>query len=133
MMHRCNICGSGATNIVYTSILDGNVCKVCDKTFFTHVDNDIKAIGYNKPAVMKFITEIENTSGYCNAIKALKDIQSRYNYSINAYSINNNILTLCMVTRYKGKEATITLKITDEISEYTLSINGKVIKTRKFK
>lgn len=131
-MCKCNICGNTNREIVYTSMLDGNICEKCSKLFFIHIDNDIKAILYNKPEVMKFITSIINTDAYKNIVDALKDIQKRYTYFINGYCINNGILTLYMKSKFKGNDTVIALKITDKKTEYTVILKDKTLITREF-
>lgn len=131
-MCKCNICGDTNKEIVYTSILDGNICIRCSKLFFMNIDGDIKAILYNKPEVMKFLTSMNNTKSYKNAVEALRDIQRRYTYFINGYCINNEVMALYMKSKFKGNETAISLNITTTYSEYTVISKNKTLVIRRF-
>lgn len=130
-MYKCNICGD-TKDIVYTSLLDGNICRECNDKFFVEIDGDIKSKMYNKPEVMDFITRINNDTGYTNLVKAVKDIQQRYNSCIIGYCIESDKLRLDYRVQYKGKELLAVLTSENTRTDYKITLENDEIINRVF-
>lgn len=109
-MKKCNCCGREA-DIVLESLIDGKVCYSCAVQYFNKLPNGTLIPKYYN---MQYLNELLNRfsrSTQEKVHKAFKFIQSKYEYKISHYDMENDIMKIYCESKYRRKPSVISIEI----------------------